>query len=279
MSRTNNTLIKNYPHTPGIDASGIIYHSFSKKFTKGEKVYVIAKPLGVETNGSFSQFITVPDHWVEKLPKYFDSKEMMMIGTSGFTAVKALSKGIKKILTNKNKPVLVAGGTGNVGMVIINLLLNLGIKIETISSENNHYVLKKMGVKKTYSIKKFQKTPNFVLLNEKYSVIFDNLGGDLINFYLRVLIKNGILISIGNILGNVSKINVLPFLLREISILGINTECSNNKERKFFLEKFKSVKIKKQLLKQTKLINLKQVSKILMKKNLNKKFMRFVVKL
>lgn len=279
MSKPNNGLIKRYPHTPGIDASGTIYYSFSNKFSKGEKVYVIAKPLGVEMEGSFSQFITVPDNWVKKLPKDFNLKEIMMVGTSGFTAAKAIIKSEKAIVTNNKKPVLVAGGTSNVGMIIIFLLSNLGIKIESISSKNNHKILKSFGVEKTYSVDYFKRFPDFNLLNEKYSVIFDNLGGDLISVYSKILIKKGLLISIGNILGNTTNLNILPFLLREISILGVNTECSNNKERNFFLEKFKSKKLRKNLLNRTKILNLKKVSKILSKKNLKKKFFRYIIKL
>ena len=105
---------------------------------------MIAHPLGVDTNGSFSKYITILDHWVEKLPKSLSSKEIMMIGTSGFTAVKALNKSFKTILEYKNKPVLVTGATGKVGMFIIFLLTNIDINIEAITSKTeNNIILKK----------------------------------------------------------------------------------------------------------------------------------------
>ena len=280
MSQGHSGLIKKFPHTPGIDASGTIYYSNSKKFKKNDKVFVIAHPLGVDTNGSFSEYITIPDHWVEKLPKSVTSKEIMMIGTSGFTAIKALNKSLKTILKYKNKPVLITGATGNVGMFMIFLLTNIGINIEAITSKTeNNIILKKMGVTKMYTLKSFLKTPNFALLNEKYSAVFDNLGGDVISICLKYLIKKGILVSIGNILGNTSNINILPLILREVSILSVNAECSSANERKNILQTFKSIKLKRQLLKRTKVINLKEVSKIIKFKSFNKKILRYVVKI
>ena len=280
MSQGHRGLIKKFPFTPGIDACGTIYYSNSKKFTKNDKVFVIAHPLGVEANGSFSEYITIPEHWVEKLPINLTSKEIMMIGTSGFTAVKALNKSLKTILRYKKKPVLVTGATGNVGMFIIFLLANIGLNIEAVtSSTENNIILKKMGVTKIYTLKNFLKTPNFALLNEKYSAVFENLGGDVISICLKYLIKKGILISIGNILGNTSNINILPLILREVSILSVNAECSSANERKNILQTFKSIKLKRQLLKRTKVINLKEVSKIMKFKSFNKKILRYVVKI
>ena len=280
MSQGHSGLIKKFPHTPGIDASGTIYYSNSKKFKKNDKVFVIAHPLGVDASGSFSEYITIPDHWVEKLPKSVTSKEIMMIGTSGFTAIKALNKSLKTILKYKNKPVLITGATGNVGMFMIFLLTNIGINIEAITSKTeNNIILKKMGVTKIYTLKSFLKTPNFALLNEKYSAVFDNLGGDVISICLKYLIKKGILVSIGNILGNTSNINILPLILREVSILSVNAECSSANERKNILQTFKSIKLKRQLLKRTKVINLKEVSKIMKFKSFNKKILRYVVKI
>ena len=204
----------------------------------------------------------------------------MMMGTSGFTAIKALNKTLKTILKYKKKPVLITGATGNVGMFIIFLLNKIGINIEAITSKaENDTTLKKMGVKKIYTLKSFLKNPNFALLNEKYSVIFENLGGEVISICLKYLIKKGILVSIGNILGNTSNINILPLILREVSILSVNAELTHPSERKKILNSFKSLKLKKKLVKKTKIINLKEVSKIMTLKKYNKKILRYVVKI
>jgi len=280
ISRGHSGLIKKFPHTAGIDACGTICYSNSKKFKINDKVFVIAQPLGVEKNGSFSEYITIPDLWVEKLPKYLTPKEIMMIGTSGFTAVKALNKSLKTILKYKNKPVLVTGALGNVGMFIIFLLTNIGINVEAVTSKKkNNIILKKMGVTKIHILKNLIKTHNFSLLNEKYSAVFENLGGDVISICLKYLIKKGILISIGNILGNISNINILPLILREVSILSVNAESSKAKERKKILQVFKSPRLKRKLLKRTKVINLEEVSRIMNLKTYDKKTLRYVVKI
>ena len=280
MSKGHSGLIKKFPHTAGIDACGTVCYSNSKKFKKNDKVFVIARPLGVETNGSFSEYITITDLWVEKLPKYLTSKEVMMIGTSGFTAGKALNKSLKTMTKYKNKPVLVTGAMGNVGMCIIFLLTNMGINVEaTTSQKKNISILKKMGVTKIHILKNLIKTHNFSLLNEKYSAVFENLGGDVISVCLKYLIKKGILISIGNILGNISNINILPLILREVRILGLNAESSNIKERESILRVFESPSLKKKLLNRTRVINLQEVSKLMNSKKYDKKSMRYIVKI
>ena len=88
-----------------------------------------------------------------------------------------------------------------------------------------------MGVKKIHIFKNLIKTHNFSLMNEKYSVVFENLGGEVISVCLKYLIKKGVLVSIGNILGNISNLNILPLILREVSILGVNAESSSKRKR------------------------------------------------
>ena len=280
MSQGHSGLVKRFPHTAGIDASGTICYSNSKKFKIKDRVFVIAKPLGVETNGSFSEYITIPDKWVEKLPQKFTSKEIMMIGTSGFTAIKALNKNLGKILKHKKIPVLVTGALSNVGMFLIFLLTNIGVSVEVVTSKkNNIKILKKMGVSEVHILRNFIKTHNFSLMKEKYSVIFENLGGNMMSVCLKYLIKKGILVSIGNILGNISNINILPLILREVKIFSVNAESSSKKEREKIFQLFKTMSLKRKSLERTKVINLTKVCKILNLRNFDKKGLRYIVKI
>ena len=132
---------------------------------------------------------------------------------------------------------------------------------------------------KVHTLKNFLKTPNFALLNERYSAIYDNLGGEIIGICLKYLIKKGILLSIGNVLGNTSNINILPLILREVSILSVNAECTNASGRKNILQFFKSIKLKRKLHKRTKVINLNEVAKMMKVKRFDKKALRYVVKI
>lgn len=280
MVKGQSGLVKNYPHIPGIDISGVVYFSKSQKYKKNDKVFIIGKPLGTQSQGGFSEYVVVHENWLEFLPKNYTLRDIMFIGTSGYTAIKSFKVGRKIIMKNLKKPVLVTGATGNVGLFLTLVLLKNGIEVEALSSNiNSQKILKKIGVKKIHKTKSFLSSTNFNLLNEKYSVIFDNLGGQILDNSLKFLIKGGKLISIGNILGNNSKINILPFILRETKIEGINTENLKNFERKMILKYSRSINIVKDLKKYTKIIKLKKIPLIIKSKMLNKDKSRYVVQI
>lgn len=280
IAKGHKGLVRKFPHTPGIDAAGEVYFSNSRKFKKKENVYVIAKPLGVETNGGYSEFIVVKDKWINKVPKNFNLKKIMMIGTSGFTALKAFKKSEKVIKKFSNKPVLITAPTSNVGLFLIFLLKNISINLEVVTSKSkNINRLKKLGVKKVYLAKNFIKNNNYSLLNEKYSVVFDNVGGEVLSTSIKYLAKNGVLISIGNILDNYSTINVLPLILRGTQIIGINSENSSKQEWNYFFNFLKIEGITKKIEKYTKKINLDQLKILFNRKKFEKKSIKYLIKI
>ena len=195
----------------------------------------------------------------------------MIIGTSGFTSIKALERSTKIIKKNCNKPVLITAPTSNVGLFLIYLLKNLDVNIEVVTSSfQNVAMLSKIKIKKIHLTENFIKDYKFPLLNEKYSVIFDNLGGDVLSKSLKYLCKDGMLVSIGNILGNYSKINLLPLILRGVKIIGLNAETSSQSDWSFFFKFLEKQKITNQLRKKTKIINLKELANLLNKKKISK---------
>ena len=280
MVKGHSGLVKQYPHTPGIDMSGNVYFSKSKKYKKNDKVFIIAKPLGTQSQGGFSEYIVVHENWLELLPKKYSLRDIMLIGTSGYSAMKSFKVGKKIIMKNLKKPVLVTGASGNVGLVLTLILLKNGIQVEALASNANaQKILRKIGVKKIHKTKSFLVGTSFNLMNEKYSVIFDNLGGQILDNSLKFLIKCGKLISIGNILGNNSKINILPFILREIKIEGINAENLKNSERDSILKYLISKNIVTDLKRYTKTIKLNKVPSIIKSKIMNKNKSRYVVQI
>jgi acrylyl-CoA reductase (NADPH) len=280
IAKGHKGLVKKYPHTPGIDVAGKIYFSKSKKFKKKDNVFIIAKPFGVETNGGFSEFVIVHDSWVKKLPEGLSLKSSMLIGTSGFTALKAFEISKKIIKKFPDKSILITAPTSNVGLFLIFLLKDYHSKLDVVVSKStNIKKLKKLGIKKTYLTENFTKKFNFPLLNEKYSVVFDNLGGQILSVSLKYLIKKGILISIGNILNNKSKINILSFILRESKIIGINAENSTKLEWNNFNKFLKNQKITNKIEKFSDTINLIKLKKILNKKSIVKKSYRYLIKI
>ncbi len=233
IGKGNPGLVRNYPHVPGIDCTGKVYYSNSNKFKKGDNVMVIARPSGVKSFGTMSNYFVAPSKWIEKIPSKMNIKIPIIFGTAGFTAMMAVQNLIKNKI-DKNFPILVTGATGGVGLMSIFFLNNLGYKIvaATTNVKKNYNILKKMGAKKVIDLKQFNKIIDLPILKVKYSAIIDNVGGNIISYGLRELLHNGILISVGNVQSNHSRINILPLILRGVKIIGINAESASNVQRK-----------------------------------------------
>ncbi len=233
IAKGNPGLVRNYPHVPGIDCTGRVYFSNSNKFKKGDNVMVIARPSGVNSFGTMSNYFVSPSKWIEKIPSKFNMKMPIIFGTAGFTAMLAVQNIIKNKI-NKSLPILVTGATGGVGLMSIFFLNNLGYKVfaATTNVKKNSNFLKKMGVEQVIDLKQFNKIIDLPILKIKYGAIIDNVGGNVVSYGSRELCQNGILISVGNVQSNHSKINILPLILRGIKIIGINAENVSNVYRK-----------------------------------------------
>ena len=120
LSVTGNPgVTRRYPHTPGIDAAGVVVKSNSNDFQEGDKIIVISHDLGMNTSGGFSEYISVPSSWISKLPDNLTLRESMIFGTAGFTAAIAVQEIINQKITPNSGPVIVSGATGGVGSLSI----------------------------------------------------------------------------------------------------------------------------------------------------------------
>ena len=124
---------RNYPHTPGIDAAGIVLETTSSDFAVGDEVIVIGFDLGMDTPGGFGQRIRVPSDWAIKKPDDLTLKESMILGTAGFTAALAIKKLEDVAMSPEGGPVLVTGATGGVGSVAVRLLSQLNYEVHAVS--------------------------------------------------------------------------------------------------------------------------------------------------
>ncbi|MEX2327381.1 MAG: alcohol dehydrogenase catalytic domain-containing protein, partial [Pseudomonadales bacterium] len=120
---------RNYPHTPGIDAAGVVAESSSDAFKAGDEVVVIGFDLGMNTPGGFGQYVRVPEGWVAKLPVGLTSRESMVLGTAGFTAALCVEKLEQMGAKPGDGPVVVTGATGGVGSVAVALLAKSGYEV------------------------------------------------------------------------------------------------------------------------------------------------------
>ena len=235
----NPGLVRKFPHIAGIDAVGLIHKSYSKKFKKGDKVFIIGRSLGVNIKGGYSEFIKVPANWVDHLPIGISMKKMIFFGTPGLTAANAVENILENKNLNRNLPILVSGATGGVGMFVIMFLKKFGFKTEAlIRNKKSNMFLKKIQNDKI--INKQFLLNNFKLpINRKnYSAAVDNLGGNIVMPILSQIENEGLFISIGNVIDDNISISILPFILRGIKFYGLNTESIDNKKRKKLFNKY-----------------------------------------
>ena len=149
----NKGVTKSYPHTPGIDAAGIVAESSSPVFNAGEKVLVTGYDLGMNTSGGYAEYTRVPADWVVKLPENLTLRESMIYGTAGFTAALSCYKLINSGVTPDKGPVLVTGATGGVGSIALSILVKSGYDVVAVNGiiDEEDYLLE-LGAKEVISI-------------------------------------------------------------------------------------------------------------------------------
>ena len=220
-------ITKSYPHTPGIDASGVVEESTNHHFLVGEKVIVTGFDLGMNTSGGFAEYIRVPSSWAVKCPESLSTKESMMIGTAGLTAGLCLEE-IEKHKSLKNLEVIVSGATGGVGSIAIKLLSNMGAKITAVTGKKNeHKFLYDLGSSKIIQRKELIESTRLPLSKGLYDAAVDVAGGNILTNIIASMKYNGTITACGNVAGPKFETTVFPFILRGNRLIGIDSAtCS-----------------------------------------------------
>lgn len=233
----NKGVTKKYPHTPGIDAAGIVEESESSLFKAGDKVIVSGNDLGMNTSGGFSEFIRVPDNWVVKLPEGLSTKEAMIIGTAGFTAGISLTR-LSEIVKPEDGDIVVSGATGGVGSVAVSLLSKSGYRVVAVSGKESEYeYLKGIGASEIISRKEFQGLPNKPILSSRFAGGIDTVGGVILENIIKSLNPLGAVTTCGSVSSTQLNLSVFPFILRGISFIGISAQNYPMSFRKILWEK------------------------------------------
>ena len=215
---------RNYPHTPGIDASGIIAESSDSKLSVGDEVIVIGFDLGMNTPGGFGEKIRVPSDWVVKMPKGLDLHSSMVIGTAGFTAAECIQKLESAGLSKESGPVLVTGATGGVGSVAVKLLAQLGHEVHAVTGKADKAdFLKSLGATEVVSREAALEGLDKPLLKESWGAVVDTVGGDMLFNAVKGLRYGGSLAACGLVGGANFSASVLPFILRHVNLLGVDS--------------------------------------------------------
>jgi putative YhdH/YhfP family quinone oxidoreductase len=208
----------------GIDFSGTVVSSANSGFAKGDAVLGVGYDLGVSHHGGYSQYARVPAHWLVKLPQGMSLWDAMAFGTAGFTAGIGIVRMEENRLKPANGPVIVDGATGGVGSIAVSALSKLGYHVVALTGkEHESDWLKKLGAKeiKLRSQIDFSKTKP--LDKATWAGAVDNLGGEVLAWVASTMKENGVIASIGLAASPSLNTTVMPFILRGVSLLGINS--------------------------------------------------------
>ncbi len=227
-STGNRGVTRNFPHTPGIDAAGIVEESISPDFQKGDKVLVTGFDLGMNTDGGFGQYIRVPAKWVIKLPRGLKLKESMIFGTAGLTAALCIDRLLQAGLSPEKGKIIVTGATGGVGTMAVMILAKLGFHIVGVTGkiEGKEFLLK-IGAKEVLSREEVDDKSSRPLLKSLYAGCVDTVGGNMLATILKSMNYNGVVAICGLVQSPELPTSVFPFILRGVSMFGIDSsECA-----------------------------------------------------
>ena len=220
----NKGVTRTYPHTPGIDAVGTIVHSDNKGFCEGEQVIVTSYDLGMNTAGGFGQYISVPAAWAVKLPAELSMKESMILGTAGLTAGMSVFR-LTEYIKPEDGNVVVSGATGGVGALSIAMLAKLGFAVTAISGkETEHDFLLQLGAHEVIARKDFEQENDRPMVKGVYAGGIDTVGGSILGNMIKSIQPMGVVTCCGNVASAKLNLTVFPFILRGISLLGIDSQ-------------------------------------------------------
>ena len=220
----NKGVTRTYPHTPGIDAVGSVVHSDNKKFREGDEVIVTSYDLGMNTSGGFGQYISVPAAWAVKLPDDLSMKESMIIGTAGLTAGMSVLRLTEHIKPEDGK-VLVSGATGGVGALSVAILAKLGFEVSAISGKATESdFLRRLGASEVIARKDFEQENKRPMVKGEYAGGIDTVGGSILENMIKSIQPMGVVTCCGNVASPKLNLTVFPFILRGVSLIGIDSQ-------------------------------------------------------
>jgi len=217
-------ITRNYPHTPGVDAAGVVEKSNSDEFKIGDQVLVTGHDLGMNTNGGFAEYVSVPKDWVVKLSDGLSLRESMIYGTAGITAAICIDQLIKHNLEPNKSTILVTGATGGVGSMSVAILNKIGFEVIASTGKlHKTEFLKSIGAKEVIHREEVYDTTNKPLLKRRWDGAIDTVGGNTLSTVIRSTNHHGSVCIVGLVESSELKLNVFPFLQRGVSVLGIDS--------------------------------------------------------
>lgn len=223
-------IAKEYPIVPGIDLAGEVVDSSVSDYKAGDEVIVTSYDLGTGHDGGYSQYARVPAEWVVPLPDGLTTREAMIIGTAGFTAALSIHKLEQHGLQRSDEPILVTGATGGVGSMAVDMLSKNGYNVTASTGKaEEHDFLKKLGARNI--VGREEVTPEELppLQSERWAAAVDPTGGKPLASILSSVKRGGGVAVSGLTAGTEVPTTVIPFILRGVELVGIDSvQCPMN---------------------------------------------------
>ena len=217
-------MVRAYPHVAGIDFAGTVRDSADDRYGVGDEVVLTGWRVGETQWGGFAERARVSADWLVPLPKGLSTRDAMVLGTAGLTAMLAINRLEAAGLTHAAGPVLVTGAAGGVGSIATALLATLGYEVAALSGRPQHAeALTALGATSIVDRSTFLAEPDKPLESARWAAAIDNVGGQILGKLLRQIRYGGAVASIGNAGGIGLDTNVLPFILRGVTLLGIDS--------------------------------------------------------
>ena len=233
-------LVKEFPHIPGIDFSGTVVESDHDKFKEGDEIILTGWRVGEIYYGGYSQYAKVDGDFLVKKPKSLTSKQSMIMGTAGFTALQCsfTTKTTREVLLlgQKVENVIVSGASGGVGSMAVMILNKLGCNVTAVTGKDSNIdYLKSIGAKNVINTKELMKDSR-PLDKGLWDGAVDTVGGKVLENILSQTKEGGIVSACGNAADIKLNTTVMPFIIRGVKLWGINSVNASIERRQFLWE-------------------------------------------
>lgn len=230
-------ILRTFPLTGGIDVAGTVIESESDRFVPGDAVLTTGCNLSETRDGGYSEYLRLDSNWVVALPEGLTLREAMGLGTAGFTAALSLWHMEINGQTPAAGPIVVTGASGGVGSIAVDLLTTAGYEVHAISGKLDQWeYLESLGARQCISSKELYWGEG-LLEKTRWAGAIDNIGGDMLNGLTRVIKPFGNIASCGMAGGIGLNTSVMPFIIRGIKLLGINSAMTPMDVRKSIWER------------------------------------------
>jgi len=217
-------IIRRFPCVGGVDLSGTVVESTDERFSKDDPVIATSYDIGVAHDGGYAQYARIPAGWVVPMPKGLDLFEAMALGTAGYTAALAVERMEHEGLKPANGPVIVTGATGGVGSIAVDILSACGYRVVALTGkEAETDYLKRIGAAEVMLRSSLDLSRIKPLDKATWAGAVDNLGGDVLSWIASTMQVGGTLASIGLAASHTFNSTVMPFILRGVSLLGVDS--------------------------------------------------------